>query len=66
MIVKKKAFVPPPRFMNVDEARYVRTSLGKLFLLAPFEAIFFCYEYSLFCNVPIGNFTYALSADVTG
>ena len=23
VIVKKKAFVPPPRFMNVDEARYV-------------------------------------------
>lgn len=21
-VVKKKAFVPPPRFMNVDEARY--------------------------------------------
>ena len=22
-VVKKKAFVPPPRFMNVDEARYL-------------------------------------------
>lgn len=21
-VVKKKAFVPPPRFMNIDEARY--------------------------------------------
>lgn len=22
-VVKKKAFIPPPRFMNVDEARYL-------------------------------------------
>lgn len=22
-VVKKKAFVPPPRFMNIDEARYL-------------------------------------------
>ena len=21
-VAKKKAFVPPPRFMNIDEARY--------------------------------------------